>query len=287
MKIPKIIHQIWFQGEDNIPPNLLEHHNTWIKINPDYEIIVWDQIKIENLVNKQDKWIKETYFFYSKMIQKIDFAKYVILYNYGGIYMDMDIKCIQSLNNTPNITDSDIILSYMETLLFQKIIISCLLQKYIMDDYINNGTIMCVPKTELMLLTMKEASQRKNLPDFFNVFHVYYTTGPLCLTIAYHKMIKNTNKTHILNKSYFENCDIFDFKNNTCEIPTNAIGIHYYANGWTSKKEKFGTSLISLIIKYWYILLIILIIFIIVLFNHKQLFIKKPSLKYKTIKPRK
>lgn len=262
MKIPKVIHQIWFQGEDKIPPNLLEYHNTWIQINPDYKVLVWDQKKIENLVNEQEDWIKETYFFYKKMIQKIDFAKYVILYKYGGIYIDMDIKCLQSLNKTPGIADSEIILSSMTTYFFQKLALNIILKKCIMTNYINNGTIMCVPDNELMLSTMKEAKYRKNLPDFFNAFHIFYTTGPLCLTIAYHKMNQSAYKINILDKTYFENCDIFAFKNKTCQIPKHAIGIHYFANTWITDGERNMVLAFDFLMKYWLIVLSCLLIIV-------------------------
>jgi len=264
MKIPKTIHQIWFQGEDQIPPNLLEYHESWKTLNPDYKILVWDQPKIEKLINQQEPWIKETYFFYEKMIQKIDFAKYVILYTYGGIYMDMDIKCLQSLNNTPSINESDIILSDMPTLLIQKIISSFYLKKYSSNNFINNGTIMCIPKSELLYSILQEAYNLKHFTKLLlNSMHVFATTGPFCLTLAYNKF-KNTDnfqktKIKILDKSYFENCTIFEYRNKTCEPPPHAIGIHYYANLWISPVEKHLVSLYDFFIKYWYIFLICLL----------------------------
>ena len=96
--IPKTIHQIWFQGADKIKPNLVEYHNSWKTMNPEYNIIVWDEPKIDNLMQKQPDLIKSQYFSYSKMIQKIDYAKYVILYNYGGIYMDMEYPVSEKKN---------------------------------------------------------------------------------------------------------------------------------------------------------------------------------------------
>ena len=260
MKIPKLIHQIWFQGEEQIPPNLLEYHKTWFQLNPDYTVLVWDQKKIENLVNEQETWIKETYFYYKKMIQKIDFAKYVILYTYGGIYMDMDVKCLQSLNKTPAIADSDLVLSEMTTYFFQKIALDVILAKHIQSDYINNGTIMCVPKNELMLLTMKEAKNRKDLPDFFNAFHIFYTTGPLCLTISYHKMDQAAYKITVLDKTYFENCNTLDVKNKTCQIPEHALGIHYFANTWINHNETIFLRVLDFFIKYWLILLSLIVV---------------------------
>jgi mannosyltransferase OCH1-like enzyme len=261
MKIPKTIHQIWFQGEEQIPPHLLEYHKTWVSLNPDYDVLIWDQEKLENLINKQEGWIKETYFSYEKMIQKIDFAKYMILYEYGGIYMDMDVKCLQSLNNTPNINDSEIILSYMSTILLQKIVFSFYVKKYVMDDYINNGTIMCVPKSELLLLALKEAHNLKDFTKFIlPSMHVLATTGPFCLSIAY---LKCNQKCHILDKSYFENCTIFDFNANTCQIPSHAIGLHYYENSWISNNEKFMVKIYNIFVKYWYFFImgVLLVIF--------------------------
>ena len=67
MEIPKKIHQIWFQGKAEIPPHLLEYHDTWVKLNPKYEILIWDQTKIENLIEEQEGWIKDTYFSYKKI----------------------------------------------------------------------------------------------------------------------------------------------------------------------------------------------------------------------------
>ena len=33
------------------------------------------------------------------MIQKIDFAKYALLHRYGGIYLDMDVRCLRSIDS--------------------------------------------------------------------------------------------------------------------------------------------------------------------------------------------
>ena len=46
--IPKIIHQIWLQGEDKIPPELSEHYASCKRINNDFEHIFWDETKIKN-----------------------------------------------------------------------------------------------------------------------------------------------------------------------------------------------------------------------------------------------
>ena len=36
------------------------------------------------------------------MVQKIDLAKYIIIYHYGGVYIDMDMDCVKDLTKLIN-----------------------------------------------------------------------------------------------------------------------------------------------------------------------------------------
>ena len=275
MQIPKVIHQIWFQGYNNIPPHLLEYHNSWITINPNYKVIVWDEHKIEELVNTtDDKWIKELYFSYTKMIQKIDFAKYLILYTFGGIYMDMDIKCLKSIDTTPAIETSDFIASYLVFDIKQHLGLSIVGAISFSDKIINNGVIMCAPKHEILLLTMKEAYTKRNFHSIFNTVEVFVKTGPCCLTNALKKYTvahpTSRDKIQLLNYSYFEACDVIEVNQNKCKIPNNAIGIHYYENSWLTTNETKTINAYIFLTKYWYVLVAIIIIIIAFCFYFKK-----------------
>ncbi len=46
--IPKIIHQIWIQGYDQLPNKLKNNHQLIKKYNPDYQIIFWTKIRYYN-----------------------------------------------------------------------------------------------------------------------------------------------------------------------------------------------------------------------------------------------
>jgi hypothetical protein len=211
------------------------------------------------------------------MIQKIDFSKYMILYNYGGIYVDIDVKCLQSINNTPKIKESDIILSEMVFVLSQKIVFFLSGAMSFSDKYIiNNGTVMCTANNEIMYLALKEAYIKRNYSNINNCIHIFITTGPACLSNAYKKYIKMGNyknyKIHLLDNSYFENCDIVTLKNKTCTVPKHAIGIHNFENSWTSKTEFFMLKFYHQVRNYWYIYLICIIIIVLYMKNN----IKKP-----------
>lgn len=269
MSIPKIIHQIWFQGEDFIPKHLVTYQNSWKEKNQDYQYMFWDRNSINDLIQEINvNWITETYNDFPLMIQKIDFAKYIILYYIGGIYIDMDMKCLKSLNNIlelSNIKTKKIVVSNLTFDFIQRMIF-LLSGNFNIKNIVNNGVIMCEPKHEIILNTIKYGYQNKD--NFFknksNFLYIFYSTGPLALSnslIDYtNKKDYNSSEIEILDQSYFEGCDLGEIKNDKCKIPENAIGIHYYEASWNSNTE-------NKLVKYYYfikdnILLIILLLII-------------------------
>lgn len=91
-KIPKIIHQIWI-GNKPAPLKLME---TWKNKHPDFEYIFWNESEIINrdlLLECQDK---------INMINEIngkaDIIRWEILYQYGGVFIDADSICLESLD---------------------------------------------------------------------------------------------------------------------------------------------------------------------------------------------
>ena len=279
MYIPKTIHQIWFQGRNQLPKHLQDYHNSWITKHPDYKIIFWDENSIQNLIkNKNIKWITDTYNSYDLMIQKIDFAKYIILYFFGGIYIDMDVKCIQSLDRlleSPNVKTKKVILSNLTYDFFQRILF-LLTGKSNVTNLVNNGVIFTVPEHDIILKTMQYSYKYKD--NFFknksNFLYIFYSTGPLVLSnalIDYTEQnknnINNIKDIEILDQTYFESCDLGNVNKNACILPNNAIGIHYYESSWSTPREK------TLINIYYFItnnLIIIILIIILLIFLSKQ-----------------
>jgi len=103
--IPKIIHNIWIQGYNNLPEKIIVAHNNIKKLNPEWEFIVWDESMIIEILKKYPK-IYNVY----KNIQnlsgaininaiKSDIARYIIMKEYGGLYFDIDFECVSSFDN--------------------------------------------------------------------------------------------------------------------------------------------------------------------------------------------
>ena len=62
---------------------------------------MWSQNDIEILINDKYANLLPIYNSYPFFIQKVDMAKYIILYEYGGMYLDVDLDIKSSINQLP------------------------------------------------------------------------------------------------------------------------------------------------------------------------------------------
>lgn len=91
--IPKKIHFCWLSG-DEYPPLIKHCINTWKRILPDYEIVLWDTKRFD--INSVP-WVKEA-FEAKKYAFAADYIRVYALYTEGGIYLDSDVEMIKSFN---------------------------------------------------------------------------------------------------------------------------------------------------------------------------------------------
>lgn len=91
--IPKKIHYTWFSGEP-IPENLQACIDSWKRFCPDYEIIRWDADHYD--VSKYE-YTRQAYEL-RKWGFIADVARLDILFENGGIYLDVDVELIRNLD---------------------------------------------------------------------------------------------------------------------------------------------------------------------------------------------
>lgn len=92
--IPKIIHYCWFGGK-NLPALAQKCINSWKKYLPDYEIKEWNETNFDvNIIPyTKEAYAEKKYAFVS------DYARFWILYHYGGLYFDTDVEIIKPLDD--------------------------------------------------------------------------------------------------------------------------------------------------------------------------------------------
>lgn len=90
---PKIIHYCWF-GRNPLPDSALKCFASWRKYLPDYEIKEWneDNFDVNIIPYTQQAYEAKKYAFVS------DYARFWILYHYGGLYFDTDVEVIRPMD---------------------------------------------------------------------------------------------------------------------------------------------------------------------------------------------
>ncbi len=92
--IPKIIHYCWF-GRNPLPESAKKCIASWRKFMPDYQIKEWneDNFDVNIIPYTKQAYEAKKYAFVS------DYARFWILYHYGGLYFDTDVEVIKSIDD--------------------------------------------------------------------------------------------------------------------------------------------------------------------------------------------
>lgn len=94
--IPKIIHQIWI-GNQEIPEREKAFIEKCKNLHPDWEYKFWRNEDIKEIILGYESFVKKISRF-QKPAYLTDFIRILVLYKYGGVYLDVDIELNQSLN---------------------------------------------------------------------------------------------------------------------------------------------------------------------------------------------
>ena len=91
--IPKVIHYCWF-GRNPLPPLAVKCIESWKRFLPDYEIKEWneDNFNVNIIPYTKEAYEAKKYAFVS------DYARFWILYHYGGLYFDTDVEVIKPMD---------------------------------------------------------------------------------------------------------------------------------------------------------------------------------------------
>lgn len=92
--IPKIIHYCWFGGKP-LPKSVVDCISSWQSVLPEYEIREWNESNFDissSVVYVREAYEAKKYAFVS------DYVRLYALKNYGGLYLDTDVKVLRSFD---------------------------------------------------------------------------------------------------------------------------------------------------------------------------------------------
>lgn len=102
-KIPKLIHRVWLDKNkpyENaiIPERYNKYITVWKEYNSDFTHKLWSGRQIIELIKQYFPQYEEFYRSLNPFIKKCDFARFVIVYVYGGFYADIDFYCKRNIS---------------------------------------------------------------------------------------------------------------------------------------------------------------------------------------------
>jgi len=209
--IPKIIHYCWLSN-DKIPDILQKYMNSWKEKLQGYEFMLWNLKRFD--INSSI-WVKQA-FEAKKYAFAADFIRLYAVYNYGGIYLDMDIELIKPFDD---LLDSCIMMGYEDN----------------KTKCIEAGCFGAEKYSPIIKKCLDYYSDRK-----FIKFNGDYDT----LTLP--KIMKEIfHKNNIINISFYSS-DYFTAKNfftGIITVTNNTYCIHNFSGSWMKKPMQFYTKI--------------------------------------------
>ena len=220
-KIPRITHQIWLQGWDSLPPKFKGNVESLKALNPGYTHMVWDEASLRDECRKLFPAVLAKFDSLPYLVQKVDFGRLVILYAYGGITVDTDMKSLKAIDTTPKIDTAELIVS-----------LSAFPGNMIGQT--NNAIVLAKPNHPLILELITRMTNSTVREEEFLTKELYLngTTGPSVQNAFFYE---HKGEIIFLENTYYEPCFSVD---PVCRPSQESIMDHKHEMSWISPWAK-------------------------------------------------
>lgn len=257
---------VWFQGEDNIPKTIFkENLRNWRLLNPEWQVDLVDETMLKQACKNYSKECLDTFNSFDLLHMKIDFARYVLLYNDYSMYVDMDMYALRSLDNSEIMSQfiksadhqdvlglSTVNLGDFESLLFTG-------KRYC----INNAVMMASHKNPIikeLIDTILRNHKKKELDLRSNYYKIQNITGPSFIN----KFFKNRTKHVTIFPHYlFEPTQPFG----DSDIREQTVAIHKFEMSWISDSLK---NVMACYFRFKPVLLVLPFVFVFYLYTKRK-----------------
>lgn len=174
VRMEKIIHQTWKTAD--IPRYYVEWVKTWLRKHPDWKYMFWTDESARKLIADKYSDLLPAYDMYLENIRRADAMRYVILHEYGGVYVDLDMESLTPLDS--------IVRKY-----------SCILPQEPYEHPIIDSNFEHLVINAFMACKSRHPIMKKfiqTLPKFAHMWNVLDSTGPHYATLIYREYLENS-----------------------------------------------------------------------------------------------
>ncbi len=205
----KKIHYCWF-GNNPIPSLNAKCIESWKKYLPDWEIIKWDESKID--INSLPSFAKKAYEA-KKYAFVADYVRLKVLFEQGGLYLDTDMELIK---DPSKLFDNEFVAGFAN-----KRLICCEL-------------IYAENKSEIINKLLKyyeKAKFRKHFLELYNMCLIVTSIFKKNKYIKKNGKYQKNNKVTIYPREYFCPLNPYYMLSQT-GLTDNSYSIHHFAGSW-------------------------------------------------------
>lgn len=246
---PRNIFQVWFQGCDQIKNrDLLENSQKWKLLNPSWSYHCVNDYDLKSACQSYSNECRRIYDGLPFMHMKIDLARYVLIYLYGGLYADMDMYILKTLESSTLISSliekyekdgkNVLAISEKETTYLERLIAF-----FDLGNVYNNAMMFSSPLNPVLKLYIDEVLKAcepyvnydPKKGDSYRI--IQNTTGPIFFSKFFRKYKADNdinNEIVFMPQSIFEPCDF----GNKCHLTNDTLAIHRYEGSWISDFNK-------------------------------------------------
>ncbi len=221
--IPKIIHYIWLGGKP-LPKIAEKCIKSWKKYCPDYEIKRWDEsnLNIDCCKYSRQAFEAKRYAFVA------DAARFDILFNHGGIYLDIDVELYASL---------DKFLSDTAIMAFEN------------EDAIAPGLIMACEKGNKYIQEMFEMYKNVSFLNDDGSQNLETVCEKVTNYLLKFGLVLNNQNQKVLDFSLYAS-EYFcpkSLSDGVVRKTQNTVAIHHYYGSWQKKSSKIKSKILQFI----------------------------------------
>ncbi|XP_053407482.1 uncharacterized protein LOC128559536 [Mercenaria mercenaria] len=157
-RIPHIMHFIFItglKGKHGIPSMYRDNVMSFLHFNPNWTYYFWSDVSARELIATRQPDLLSIYDNNPDVVYKANALRYVLLYEFGGVYTDLDIKCLRPLDRAT--------MKYACILTPEPFEHSAILYK--MSYYFSNAVILCRPKHPFFKQVIESLPKTAKLKD--------------------------------------------------------------------------------------------------------------------------
>jgi len=189
-EIPRVINFVFGLWDDGaLPWRYRWLLGGWARRHPlpKWKVILWGKQTSERFVSEQQPEYLDLYCSLSRDVQRADLLRYLLLYHFGGFYIDLDLLCRSTLDGLLAEHPDARMLTCVETILTAE-----KAREIGQTEPIRNGKaeipervanyfMACVPRHPVVKAIIDLVEQRAGIPIRFD-YDVIFTTGPDVVT---------------------------------------------------------------------------------------------------------